>query len=139
MKRRDFLTLPPALAASVALPFPAQAEAEDPIMPAYREWLTTRTEWKRLMSLASDDEMEYPGPEILAAEARWDAAFKELMKLEPKGLQGIAALSHVWLDEFGPLDKFDSELAAIECAIPENRIVAAIWRVASGREGLPHA
>lgn len=139
MKRRDLMTYPLAAAAAAALPVPAIAEAEDPILPAYREWLATRTEWKRLMSLALDDEMEDPSPELLAAEALWDAAFNELMKLEPQGLQGIAALAHVWLDEFGPVGKSNSELAEIECAIPENRIIAAIWRAASGQEGLPNA
>lgn len=89
------------------------------------------------MAAASDDEMENPTPEFLAAEDLWDAAFNELMKHEPQGLQGIAALAHVWLDEFGPVGKSDSELAMIECAIPENRIIAAIWRAASGRRGLP--
>ncbi|MBS0573128.1 MAG: hypothetical protein JSS08_07745 [Proteobacteria bacterium] len=47
MKRRDLMTLLPVAVALASLPALAAAhESEDPIMPAYREWLAARPSGK---------------------------------------------------------------------------------------------
>lgn len=112
------------------------AEPEDPILPLYREWMAARIEWCRLSDLPGNG--NWDSPESIAAEAREDAAFSAMVDMTPTGMAGIAALAVVLWDWSGPCSvPLDEAAFREQCDEPSNKLILAIWRAASGRNGLP--
>jgi len=135
--RRSVLTKGLA-AAAVLSSLPAVAgEAEDPVLPVYREWAAARAAWSSLVGQLGD-KRDWDSPECKAVEARETALFFELLDLTPTTMAGIAAMTHVMWDFMGPATRRDLvEEYAEECDQTENRLIRAIWRGASGRDGIP--
>jgi hypothetical protein len=117
----------------------ALAGAGDPIIPLYQEWLALRAEWRRHSNIPRADGSDpTDSPECKAIYAReWDL-FEKLAGAEPVSLEGMAALAHVLWIMAGPESFPDTPAFKEQCAIPENRIIAAIWRAASGAAGFPN-
>lgn len=113
--------------------------SDDPIVPLYRKWLALRSKWRMLSDIPQADGSDpTDSPECKAAYAcEWDL-FEELAGAEPVSLEGLAALAHVLWIMAGPVSLPGSPDFKEQCAKPENRIIAAIWRAASGETGLPH-
>ena len=134
--RRSVLTKGLA-AAAVLSSLPAVAgEAEDPVLSVYREWAAARAEWARMVEASENHDWETP--ECEAVEERETALFFELLDLTPTTMAGIAAMTHVMWDFMGPATRCDlAEEYAEECDQTENRLIRAIWRGASGRDGIP--
>jgi len=105
------------------------------LLAAYEEWKAARAAWKQVYEECEDEHGDTPV--FRAAEDRWDVAFLEVMKHEPVGMAGIAALAAVWWDEYGPAGVEGSELLEIERGLPSNAFVLRIWRAASGQDGYP--
>lgn len=135
--RRNFIATVPLLGFAAA-PALRGVEPEDPILPLYREWLAARAEW-----LAADLAAEREGridnlcPIVRAAEDREYAALDEMCGLKPVSLSGIAALAHALWVCGGPSLLEGTPDWEEECETWENRLIASIWRGASGQEGLP--
>lgn len=148
MNRRDLLTTGPLAALSAALaagdvtaataqavPALARAEDEDPILPIYRQWVAARKEWYRSIDLPENDKWDMP--ESKAAEAIENDAFWAMIDMTPTSMAGIAALIHVLWDLDGPGVPADSEDFLGRVDDPPCKLMAAIWRGASGQQGLP--
>ena len=101
---------------------PAARPAQpDPILPIYREWVAARAE-------GGDDH---------AATGFEAAAFRVMAGLTPTSQAGIAALATLLWSLHGPSVQPEHERYAEECADPTAMLIAAIWRAASGRVGVP--
>lgn len=142
MNRRDILAGAPALA---LLPGGAAAGAdttasgsssgEDPILPHYREWVAAKTEWWRWFDAPGNGNFTFS--ESLEAERREDAAFEAMMQTPATTMEGIAALAHVLWLAAGPSCIEDSPDYEDECRHFEFQPLLAIWRSATGRDGVP--
>lgn len=108
---------------------------EDPVLPHYREWLAARTEWERCAQLPGNGNNDWP--ESLAAKDRENEAREAMTEITPTTMAGIAALVHVLWDWAGPVSTRGSKFFEEECEEEENLLLAAIWRGASGNDGLP--
>lgn len=106
----------------------------DPIIPLYQEWCDARREWLAIADEPGNGDWQHPDSK--AAEARWDAAFDEMLKLTPASLPGIAAFAHVLWSLVGPSSAEDTPNYEEECKLPECILLAAIWRGAGG--SAPH-
>ncbi len=148
MNRRDLLTTGPLAALSAALaagdvtaataqavPALARAEDEDPILPIYRRRVAARKEWYRYIDLPENDKWDMP--ESKAAEAIERAAERAMIDMTPTSMAGIAALIHVLWDMEGPRAPADSEDFLGQADDPPCKLMTAIWRGASGQQGLP--
>lgn len=132
LSRRTLLSALPV--AGLGVSAPAVAQDEDPIMPIYREWWASRLAWNALVEL----DLSWESQEVKAAEARENAAFLAIIEITPVSLEGIAAMAHVMFQDFGPQTRRDlSEQYLEESEWPQNKMMAAIWRGASGKTGLP--
>ena len=133
MKRRDLLTATPGL---LAIPFIAQAGTEDdPIMPHYREWCAARLEWWRWCNVPGNGNWDFP--ESTDAQSREGVAFEAMMRTPARTMEGIAALAHVIWDASGPASIQGTPDFVEECEHYESRAILALWRSASGQNGLP--
>lgn len=121
----------------VALPALRGAEfEEDPVLPLYREWLDAREEWRRYAWAPGNGDWDFP--ESKAAEARENAAYFALRDMTPASLAGIAALTHVLWTIAGPTSaEWNEPTYSEECEQDEHKMIAAIWRAASGQQGAP--
>ncbi|ARE38324.1 hypothetical protein RGUI_0183 [Rhodovulum sp. P5] len=136
--RRAALTGAAALAASLPPASSVMAGAsEDPILPLYREWVQARKDWYALADLPGNE--DWDSPETIEAQDREDRAFWALCDLTPCSMEGVAALAHVLWVLDGPSVVPTHPEYADQCAWPENRLLAAIWRAGSGQTGLPGA
>lgn len=112
----------------------APTSDEDPILPLYREWWASRLHWNELVEM----DASWESPEVKAAEAREDAAFLAIIEMTPSTLEGIAAMAHVLFQDYGPQTRRDLEAEyLVESEWPQNKMIAAIWRAASKKQGLP--
>lgn len=134
LSRRALLAGLPIAATTLAAPALA-GEAEDPILPYYREWIAATREWLSYAELPGNGNWDMPASR--AAAARIDAAFFAMIEMTPVSMAGIAALAHVIWDSEGPSGFHDSSKFVEECAEPGNKLMLAIWRAASGESGLP--
>lgn len=113
-------------------------DAGDPIMPLYHDWLDLRAKWRRCSDMPREDSIDpVDAPECKAVYNRAWEVFEELAGIEPVSLHGLAALAHVLWIMKGPASLPNTPAFKEECAIPENRIIAAIWRAVSGETGFP--
>lgn len=140
LSRRSLLAALPA--AGVALASPAlavgsslSAEAEDPVLPIYRKWCAARAEWLELSELEGNGDFEHP--QSLAAEKIENDAFFAMVEMSPTSLEGVAAMAHVFWEVYGPCMPDDAPDYVSATEEPENKLIAAIWRCASGENGLP--
>lgn len=134
MKRRSFLSLAPSSGVALAFPAVTQAAQPDPMVKLYHEWLDARREWRELAELPGNG--SYDHPESVAAEAREKEAAEAMMLLMPTSLEGMSALAAlVWeCVEPGVLDPVEYDRLA---QLPECRVVKAIWKACTGKEGYP--
>ena len=135
LTRRNLLMALPVAGAAVAIPALAKAETEDPILPLYRQWVAARNEWYRCADIPGNGNCDMP--ESKAAEAQGDAAFWAMIEMTPSSMEGIAALIHVLWDLDGPSVTTDCEEYDELADRPNCKLMRAIWRGASGRNGLP--
>lgn len=135
--RRRVLAAAPLLGLAAGPAF-ATAEPEDPILPIYREWLAGREEWVAA-ELAAEREgrSDWLCPIVRAAEDREFAALDEMCVLKPVSMAGVAALAHALWVCGGPTLLEGTPDWEKECETWENRLIASIWRGASGQDGLP--
>ena len=131
LSRRTLLTALPA--SGMALALPAVAEPVDPIMPLYHEWYHARADWLRLADIVDDWDTE---PMLTLWDRRF-AAFEKLGDMTPCTMAGIAALADVLWKENGPHCRPDQPGFAELCSLPENKLISAIWKAASGKTGVP--
>lgn len=130
VSRRGLLIGP--LAAPIAL----HAELEDPVLPIYREWCAANAEWSGVVREAGDDYESLP--DTSEVEARFYAASDRILACPaPTTLAGIAALAHLLWDYEGPGAPSDGPEYAKQCGQTGNKLIATIWRAASGQDGLP--
>ena len=128
--RRQIIAAAPLAALTFS---PAAAASEDPIIPHYRRWTAALAEWRRLAELSED----WEGPEFEAVTRIESEATDAMVDMTPQSPEGFAALAHVlWYWE-GPSMSPDCPEYADACKTIGNRLIAAIWRGASGRDGLP--
>lgn len=112
-----------------------QTSDNDPIIPFYSEWCTHRAEWHRLNDLPDNDGRQTA--ELDKTEKQEFQCYEAMASLTPVSMAGIAALAHAqWAYEGPSILPSDPQYKA-ECDQPENRIIASIWRFASGHHGLP--
>ncbi|MEM1149850.1 MAG: hypothetical protein AAGI03_04735 [Pseudomonadota bacterium] len=67
----------------------------------------------------------------------WDEALFRLVEMTPISMAGVAALAHVYWDEYGPCFQPGAQDFEAQCGSFDSKLIAAIWRGASGRDGLP--
>ena len=108
---------------------------EDPIMPLFRQWRAARDEWLRVFDLPGNGSFDIP--EVAAAIKREHAALYAMLDLTPISIAGIAALATVLWDLGGPSMDESQEGFAEASALPEQKLMLAIYRGASGESGLP--
>lgn len=135
LSRRSLLTAAPAGLLPLAVQATPVASEADPIVPLYREWLSARAEWSRLATMPGNENWDWP--EARDAEAREDAAFDAMARLTPTSLEGMAALTYMIWDNSGPSAFTTSPEYPRQCDYPEVRMIAALWRAATGETGLP--
>ena len=135
LTRRKLFMGMPLVAAALTVPALAKAEGEDPILPLYRQWVTARKEWYRYVDLPGNG--NWDAPESKAASDQEDAAFWAMINMTPTSMAGIAALIHVLWDLDGPSGPTDSEEYLENADHPNCKLMRAIWRGASGQQGLP--
>lgn len=134
--RRSLISSVPA--ASAALVFSASetaAQQEDPILSLSRERVIARDEWIRLSDVPGNENWDWP--ESVSTSDRQNCAIDSMADMSPTSLEGIAALTHVFWDLEGPSFRPDHEEYDEICNRTGNKLIRAIWRAASGREGLP--
>lgn len=140
MKRRSFI----AGAGAAALPYTAAQRAGagagadagcDPILAHYDDWRAANVEFMRLSYEPGNGNMD--SPESCDAQRREFEALGAMLDMTPISQAGIAALAHVLWEFHGPyLPPSDEDFQA-NCNEQGNRLIAAIWRAASGKGGLP--
>ena len=109
------------------------ATTPDPILEPYNRWWKAFEEFGRLAVLPDAD---WESPEMVALCDARNIGFDDVDDGQPVNMAGIAAVAHViWANSItyrpGSPD-FD-----IEVNEPNTRMIAAIWRCASGKTGLP--
>ncbi|MEC7259851.1 MAG: hypothetical protein VXW58_18735 [Pseudomonadota bacterium] len=133
--RRNLLIGLPALGAMAALPAPAAAVADDPIMPLYREWKVARIAWLKEAKLCESG--NYDSPQCEAENERWEKAHAALIASKPISLEGAAALLHVlWDVSDAPSDRTDLEAKLNE---PAYALMASLWQFLTGTDSYPPA
>lgn len=133
MNRRALLAALPA--SGLALATPADASANDPILPLYHEWIAAMREWVRLMDMPGNEDFDWP--ESIAANNRADHAMFAMIELTPTSVEGLAALSHVMWYLSGPCFRPDQPEYEEQCEEPAKKAMLAIWRAASGEADHP--
>lgn len=122
-------TLAPATATAMG------SNSTSVILTLYREWIEQRELFDQLAELPGNGDCEWP--ESIEAERRQNDAYEKLLMLTPRTHEEIAAFTHIlWLDD-GPNGLFGTEYHREQCHYPQFRLMAAIWRGAAGRDGLP--
>lgn len=111
--------------------------AEDPVLPLFREWVAARRTWyDRIEGPDGDDTWSLP--DTKDASAQENTAYNALLHTTPTTLAGIAALAVVLWDlashDIPPGVPIEALHLPDEPAL---RLIAAIWRAASGRDGFP--
>jgi hypothetical protein len=106
-----------------------------PLLMVYDRWAKARDEWEALSVLPGNE--NFDSPEMRDAEVREHDAFLALIEMTPTNMAEIAAPAHVLWEHDGPASQDGRVDYLEEAAFPENRLMAAIWRGASGRDGLP--
>lgn len=74
---------------------------------------------------------------MVVANRREQEAFLAILDAAPLSLAGIAALTHVLWSLEGPVVSRAHPDFWKEAATPTSKILRAVWRAASGKEGLP--
>ncbi len=136
INRRTLLAAIPASSGALAFPVVGMASQKaDPILPLYREWCDARAEWIHYSEMPGNEDWKWP--ESTDSAAREDAAFFRMIDMTPVSMEGLAALAHVHWDTDGPVHVETRENFTVECNQSGNKLMAAIWRGASGQNGLP--
>ncbi|MFE3836937.1 hypothetical protein [Pseudogemmobacter sonorensis] len=107
----------------------------DPILPLFREWVAARKEWYRHADPPGNGNWDMP--ESKAAEARENAAFRAVLEMTPTSMAGIAALATVMWDLNEAVDGSHCEGLAETVEQQNEKLIAAIYRAASGRNEIP--
>jgi len=110
---------------------PPASSGKDPVLPIYRKWLARNTEW---FGLGADEEDR---PEADALRAHAGALHAAMIEQGACSMEGIAALAHAMWVEDGPGCLEGTEEFELEVTDRQHASLAAIWRAASGCEGLP--
>lgn len=127
----------PISGAVLSKPTPEAAiEAEDPVLPLYRQWTEARANWRRLAALPGNG--NFDTPESKVEEEAEHTAFLALIELTPTSPAGIAALAHVLWDLEGPVVPQDHDEFAALADKPSCKLIHAIWRASSGENGFPN-
>lgn len=108
----------------------------DPVPSIFRAWCAARADVNRILGV---DPAMAETDELRAAYAAEDAAFEDILRVEPTTMEGFAAVAHVLWDTDGPDAIEGSEAWSDQCIAPSSRMLATIWRAASGRDGMPRA
>lgn len=133
ISRRALLATLPATGAALA--FPASASADDPTLTLYHDYLKADRDWHIASELPGNGNYDFP--ESLDAESRKFRAIDRMAETTPSSMAGLAALVHVFWREYGPVGTCGSELYDFEIDRSENRLLASLWRGASGESGVP--
>lgn len=124
-----------ALAALAASSFAVTSivaqDAIDPILPHYRRWCQAREEWERLSYIPENKHWDFTESDRMDQIER--KAFLAMVDMTPVSNEGIAALAHVLWDTAGPVSARSSPDRGVECGHPENKLIRAIYRAASGQ------
>lgn len=126
--RRTLIAALPVAGVAALLPVAFNPGQHDPILVPYQQWLGARRDW-----LAHEESAALR----VLAEEREDEAFATLVNATPTSMEGIAALIHVLWDMEGPSVNPDHDAYLEQADDPALKLIAAIWRAASGKSGLP--
>lgn len=126
--RRTLIAALPAAGVAALLPVAVNPGQDDPILVPYRQWLGARRYWLEHSETATLR---------VLAEEREDEALETLVNATPSSMEGIAALIHVLWDVAGPSVTPDQDAYLEQADDPALKLIAAIWRAASGEAGLP--
>jgi hypothetical protein len=137
ISRRAVLSALPASGVALALPAAAAPAETDPILSLYREWVAALEERLRLVALPGNENQDSPECEA-AFERQW-AIHDKIIEMTPTSAAGIAAMAHLLFYQAGPVFKEGSPDYEMEMQHPENKMILAIWRAATGMDGLPRA
>ncbi|MCG7630660.1 hypothetical protein MHM88_22905 [Epibacterium sp. MM17-32] len=121
--------------ALASLPDLSVAAAIDPVVPHYREWNSATTEWLRLSHMPGNGDWEWP--ESLAAESRAEVALRNMVAHTPTTPEGVAACTHAVWRLIGPGCAPSTPDFQRELALPEFKLLAAIWRATGGEGAYP--
>lgn len=109
------------------------ATKEDPVLRVYRELIAARREW-----CGAGARSGWDSDAAEAASSREDALLYAIADMTPTSMAGIAAVAAVLWDLAGPGLAEGSELFNEDVEQPNNKLIIAIWRAASGKKGFPN-
>lgn len=135
MKRRAILTMMPGALAATAVPGIAaaarQVEPRSDLLDLYRKWCEAKATADHLAASRSYTDNETRAEQ--AAQRRSEKLRVQLMGCQPETMPEVAAMLHVLWDTLGwQPDEPDTFWNG---GAPS--LLSAIWRGASGREGVP--
>jgi len=134
MKRRAMLTVIPGAIAATAVPAIAaaipQVEPRSEILDLYSRWCAAEAVCESESDLRGDGDET---PKERAAAKQAEELRVQLLHCQPSTMPEVAALAHIlWSSlSYQP----DEAERGIDYGSP--MLIAAIWRGASGREGVP--
>lgn len=134
LTRRAALCAVPAILTPLATLAGTANQGDDPMLPLYREWLSARKDWLRASELPGNGNFDHPAS--LEASGREEHALELMIQTVPTSLVGIAALVHALWALMGAAS-LNEAIFREECQKPHNRLLIAIWKATTGREGVP--
>jgi len=111
------------------------SETGDPVVTLFHQWNDARATWERLAAAPGNE--DFDAPESKAAEAEETAAFDAMIKTPPTSPAGVAVLASALWEMEGPTgapgsEEYQKQANSLSC-----QLILAIWRAASGQDGLP--
>lgn len=110
---------------------PKTEDAQSHILDLYTRWCNASAKGAYLASLR--DYEDHETPEERAAEDLSEALRAELIDCQPRTMPEIAAMLHILWDT---LPYVSGDMRTL-CDYGAPTILAALWRGASGKEGIP--
>ena len=99
----------------------------------YAAWLTANATWKDFIR----DEDAIGSAEYDEVTATLRKARESASQMPPKCMADLAALLHIWSDEYGPCFTEDELQLPDEAHDPASLFIARMWRAATGLDGWP--
>lgn len=109
--------------------------SRDPVLSLHRKWSDACATWERLAAIPGNENSD--ALESKVAELEEAAAFEAMIETPPTSLAGIAVLASVLWEMEGPSgtpgsEEYQKQADGLSC-----KLILAIWRAASGGNGLP--
>lgn len=110
-------------------------ESHDPVLSLHRKWSDACATWERLAAIPGNENSDALESKVAALEEA--TAFEAMIETPPTSLAGIAVLAGVLWEMEGPSgapgsEEYQKQADSLSC-----QLILAIWRAASGQNGLP--